>query len=180
MVDVSKTSPQEQASGDQFKKQDTKEEITLRVKELREQIDKHLEGNDVDPVLVERMNQIFNDVIAGIPPDPQIPIYQRATIATTMTKLKEQAQAIFASVNSKPEVGERFRSVFEEAEKKAKEEDMKKGTTQPGGPSQSQEQSRIRDQNEQAQIMAEQNEDDDEEEEVEDEHGKKSKRKRSR
>lgn len=149
MADQQKLDPnkKDQAQSEQFKKQDTKEEIAAKVKELREQIDEQLnESDDINPMLVERINQIFNDVIAAIPPDPQEPKFQRATIATTMTKLKEQATGALENLGTKKEVADRFKGPFEEAEKKAKEEDQKKGTAQPAGPSQSQEQSRIRDQ----------------------------------
>lgn len=156
MADQDKKSPQEQGQSDQFKKQDTKEEISLRVKELREQIfDQIQDDKDIDPMMIERMNQIFNDVVAAIPPDPQIPIFQRATIATTMTKLKEQATAALKNANAKQEIAEKLTGPFEEAEKKAKEEDQKKGTAQPAGPSQSQENTRLKDQQEEAQRQGE-------------------------
>lgn len=133
-------------SSAQTSKQDTKEEITKKVKELREQIDEHLEGDDIDPMLIERTNQIFNDAIASIPPDPQEPKFQRATIATTMTKIKQQMQGALQGVGAKQEVSDRFKAPLETAEKQAKEEDQRKGTAQPAGPSQSQEQTRLNEQ----------------------------------
>ena len=135
MAELSKTSPQEKASGEQSKKQDTKEEIETRVKELREEIYGQLESTNAPPEVAERINQIFNDTVAAIPPDPQIPIYQRATIATTMTKLKEQLEAVLHSFNANKDITDKFIQPVEEAEKQAREEDHKKQTAQPGGPS---------------------------------------------
>jgi len=154
MAELSKTSPQEKASGEQSKKQDTKEEIETRVKELREEIYGQLESTNAPPEVAERINQIFNDTVAAIPPDPQIPIYQRATIATTMTKLKEQLEAVLHSFNANKEISDKFMHPVEAAEKQAKEEDQKKQTAQPGGPSQSQEQTRAKNQAEQAEHEA--------------------------
>lgn len=138
----------DKADSAQFQKQDTHEEIIEKVKELREQIFDQIEGDDsIDPMIVERMNQIFNDAIVSIPPNPQEPKFQRATIASTMTKIKEQAVGALNSFNTgKENVTDKFKGPFEEAEKKAKEEDKEKGTAQPGGPSQSQEQTRIKEQ----------------------------------
>lgn len=138
-------------SSAQSSKQDTKEEITKKVKELREHIDEQLEGDDVDPMLIERTNQIFNDAIAAIPPDPQEPKFQRATITTTLTKIKQQMEGALQSVNAKEEVTKRFKAPLETAEKQAKEEDQKKGTAQPAGPSQSAEQTRLNEQADQGQ-----------------------------
>lgn len=128
---------QETQTSEQFMKQDTKQQISDKVQELRKHIDEQLEGDDINPMLIERVNQIFNDVIAAIPPDPQEPKFQRATILTTMTKLKQQMEGALQSVGAKEEVTNKFKAPLEQAESDAKAEDEKKQTAQPAGPSQS-------------------------------------------
>ena len=146
--DPSQSQPQKQ---DQAPKQDTKEEITKRVNELKETIFKSMEGDDKSDKndaergreaeanlhLTERLNQIFNDVLAAIPPDIQEPKYQRATIASTMTKLREQAEAAIKNANTEEGRADSLVQPIKDAEEKAKQEDEKKGTQQPAGPSQS-------------------------------------------
>jgi hypothetical protein len=152
--DPSQSQPQKQ---DQAPKQDTKEEITKRVNELKETIFKSMEGDRKDESdkddknknvergreaeanlhLIERLNQIFNDALASIPPDVQEPKYQRATIATTMTKIREQAEAAIKNASTKQEHADSLVQPIKDAEEKAKKEDEEKGTQQPAGPSQS-------------------------------------------
>jgi hypothetical protein len=124
--------------GEQAKapKQDTREEMVAKLKELREQIDPMLEDKDLDIMVVERVNQIFNDVMAALPPDPRPdPVYQRATLASTMAKLRTQIEAALA--NTKPELVDKFKAPIKSAEEEAKKEDEKRGVPPPAGPSQS-------------------------------------------
>ena len=129
---------------------DTKEEISLKVQELKDQVFAEIEDTNPPPEIYERINQIFNDALASIPADPQEPKFQRATVATTITKIKEQLSAAAQSFGGNKQATEKFMAPIETAEKEAKQEDEKKGTAQPAGPSQSQEQSRLKDQAEQA------------------------------
>lgn len=137
MADQKQPQKQETQSSEQFMKQDTKKEISEKVQELRKHIEEQLEGDDIDPMLIERTNQIFNDTMAAIPPDPQEPKFQRATILTTMTKLRQQMEGALQSVGAKEEVTNRFKAPLEQAEDQAKQEDEKKKVAQPAGPSQS-------------------------------------------
>ena len=155
MAEQKQPEKKETQSSEQFMKQDTKEEIETRVKELRDHIFGELESTNAPPEVNERINQIFNDAVVSVPPDPQEPKFQRATIASTMTKIKEQLQAVFQASNANKEMTDKFMSSIEEAEQQAKEEDQKKGTAQPGGPSQSQEHTRAKNQREQAEAEAE-------------------------
>lgn len=132
MVDVKETEKGSQP------KQDLREDILERVRKLREEVNPMLEEEGVDPMIVERLNQIFNDVTAAIPPDPkQDPPFQRATITTTMAKLKTQVEAALSSFNAKKERLDSLKQPFVDAEEKAKEEDKEKQVPPPAGPSQS-------------------------------------------
>lgn len=132
MVDVKETEKGSQP------KQDLREDIAARVKELREQVNPTLEQEGLDPIIVERLNQIFNDVMAAIPPDPkQDPPFQRATITTTMGKLRTQVEAALNSFNAKKEQTDSLKQPFIDAEEKAKQEDKDKQVPPPSGPSQS-------------------------------------------
>lgn len=135
MADDIASSP---AAGEQAKnpKQDTRDQILEELKKLREQIDPSFEDKDMDLTVVERVNQIFNDVMAAIPPDPRPdPVYQRATVFSTMTKLRTQIEAALA--NTKPELADKFKGPVKSAEEEAKKADEKRGVPPPAGPSQS-------------------------------------------
>lgn len=132
MVDVKETEKGAQP------KQDFREDIVARVRELREQVNPTLEEDGVDPMIVERLNQIFNDVMAAIPPDPkQDPPFQRATITTTMAKLRTQVEAALNSFSAKKEQTDSLKQPFVDAEEKARQEDRDKQVPPPAGPSQS-------------------------------------------
>lgn len=132
MVDVKETEKGTQP------KQDRREEIVERVTQLREKVNPLLEEDGIDPAIVERLNQIFNDTMAAIPPDPkQDPPYQRATITTTMAKLKTQVEAALAGMSATKEHIDKFKQPFVEAEEAAKQEDKDKQVPPPAGPSQS-------------------------------------------
>jgi hypothetical protein len=124
--------------GEQAKapKQDTREMMVAKLRELREQIDPMLEDKDLDLTIVERMNQIFNDVMAALPPDPRPdPVYQRATLSSTMTKLRTQIEAALS--NTKPELADKLKAPIKSAEEEAKKKDEKEKVPPPAGPSQS-------------------------------------------
>lgn len=132
MVDVKETEKGSQP------KQDHREDIVERVKKLREEVNPKLEEEGIDPMIVERLNQIFNDVVAAIPPDPkQDPPFQRATITTTMAKLRTQVEAALNSISTKKEQTDSLKQPFVEAEERAREEDKEKEVPPPSGPSQS-------------------------------------------
>jgi len=120
-------------------KQDSREDIVAKVTELKEKVNEMLvEDEGADPYLASRLNQIMNDTMAAIPPDPPPePKFQRATLSSTMTKMKEQAEAVIASLSTKPEVADKFKQPFEEAESSAKAEDQTESVAPPAGPSQS-------------------------------------------
>lgn len=128
------------AAGEQAKtpKQDTRDQMVGKLQELREKVYPTLEGDDTDPRIVERVNQILNDVMAAIPPDPRPdPVYQRATLSSTMGKLRAQIESALDSIDTKKENTDKIKQPFVDAHEEAKKTDEEKQVPPPAGPSQS-------------------------------------------
>jgi hypothetical protein len=92
------------------------EENLTPVQKLKAKVNEALDNEkDLKPEAAERVNQIVNDAIVGMPPEKDVP--QEKSEVALAKKLKMQIDAAVANSDITPELAAKLEAIFAEVEK---------------------------------------------------------------
>lgn len=85
----------------------------MDVKKLKLKVEEMLNKDDkTDPIVVERVNQIFNDAIAGMPPEKlQEPVKEKPE-ELLVRRLKEQIEAVKVKSDASSETSKKLKEIL--------------------------------------------------------------------